>query len=129
MIVVDSSVWIAQLRGLQTPAVVRLEKVVEGDDILVGDIVLLEILQGARDDTHVARIARAMRQFPIVSMSNEALAVEAARLYRLLRDRGVTVRKTADMIIGTFCVANGHALLHDDRDFDPMERHLGLLVV
>jgi hypothetical protein len=129
MIVVDSSVWIARLRGLQTPAVLRFDTILNNDGILVGDVVLLEILQGARDDAHAARIARQMRRFPIVAMSNEAHAVEAARLYRRLRDRGVTVRKAIDMIIGAFCIVNGYALLHDDRDFEPMERHLGLQVV
>ena len=70
-----------------------------------------------------------MRRFPIVAMASGALAVEAARFYRLLRDRGVTVRKTVDMIIATFCIVNGYALLHDDKDFDPMQRHLGLMLV
>lgn len=129
MIVVDSSVWIALLRGVQTEAVVRLETIVGDSDILVGDIVLLEILQGARDDVIAARIARQMKRFPVVAMVDEALAIEAARFYRLLRARGVTVRKTIDMIIGTFCIVNGHALLHDDRDFDPLQRYLGLTVV
>jgi predicted nucleic acid-binding protein len=129
MIVVDSSVWIAELRGLPTAAVARLERLVDEDDILVGDLVLLEVLQGARDDAHAAAIARQMRRFPIAAMSSPALAVEAARFYRILRDRGVTVRKTIDMIIGGFCICNGHALLHDDRDFDAMQRYLGLRVV
>jgi predicted nucleic acid-binding protein len=62
-------------------------------------------------------------------MSSEALAIEAARGNRLLRDRGVTLRKTIDLIIGAFCIAHGHALLHDDRDFDPMARFLGLKIV
>jgi predicted nucleic acid-binding protein len=129
MIVVDSSVWIARLRGLDTAAVARLAWIVEDGDVLVGDIVLLEILQGARDDAHAARLTREMRRFSIVPMSNERLAVEAARFYRILRDRGVTVRKTIDVIIGAFCIVNRHALLHDDRDFAPMERFLGLEVV
>ena len=129
MIVVDSSVWIARLRGLQTPAVARLEQIADTDDIIVGDVILLEILQGARDDAHAARLARQMRQFQILAMSNEALSIQGARDYRKLRDRGVTVRKTIDLIIGAFCIANGCALLHDDRDFEPMERYLGLQVV
>jgi predicted nucleic acid-binding protein len=86
-------------------------------------------LQGARDDAHAARIEREMWRFPIAAMSSAVLAVDAARFYRQLRDRGVTVRKTIDIIIGGFCIANGHALLHDDRDFDAMQRYLGLQVV
>ena len=131
MIVVDSSVWIAQLRAQATPAALRLRAIVEEDDdrILVGDLILLEVLQGARDEAHAARIERNLRSYPIAPMLDEAIAVEAARNYRVLRARGVTVRKTIDLIIGTFCQVGGHALLHDDRDFDPMAAHLGLLVV
>jgi predicted nucleic acid-binding protein len=129
MIVVDSSVWISRLRGLRSPAVISFETQLDDEDILVGDLVLLEVLQGARDDAHATTIARQMRRFPVVTMSNETLAIEAARFYRLLRVRGVTVRKTIDMIVGAFCIVHGYALLHEDRDFDPMERHLGLIVV
>jgi predicted nucleic acid-binding protein len=131
VIVVDSSVWIANLRGQDSHAVRRLRALVETDDdqLLVGDLILLEVLQGARDDAHAARIERALRRFPVAPMLNEVIAVSAAAGYRLLRARGVTVRKTIDMIIGTFCVAGGHALLHEDRDFDPMERHLGLRAI
>ncbi len=67
-----------------------------------------------------------MRSFEVVPMLDDALAVEAAVNYRLLRQRGFTVRKTIDLIIGTFCIERGHELLHDDRDFDPMVRYLGL---
>lgn len=131
MIVVDSSVWIGILRGLDTPAVHGLREIVEADDdqILVGDLILLEVLQGARDEGHAVRIERNLRRHPIAPMLNETVAVEAARNYRLLRARGITVRKTIDMIIGTFCVTGDHLLLHDDRDFDPMTEHLGLRVV
>ncbi len=131
MIVVDSSVWIAQLRGQATAPVQRLRALVaDADDrVLIGDLILLEILQGARDDAHAARIERALRAFAIAPMLDPTIAVQAARNYRLLRARGITVRKTIDMIIGTFCLVGGHALLHDDRDFDPMAEHLGLRIV
>lgn len=131
MIVVDSSVWIAQLRGQATAPVQRLRALVAEDDdqVLIGDLILLEVLQGARDDAHAARIERALRAFAIAPMLDPTIAVQAARNYRLLRARGITIRKTIDMIIGTFCLLGGHALLHDDRDFDPMAEHLGLRIV
>lgn len=129
MIVVDSSVWIAHLRNVRSPAVNKLRAIDDTQDILVGDIVLLEVLQGARDDAHAEAIERNLRQFMITGMTNDALAVSAARNYRRLRDQGVTVRKTIDMIIGTYCIEQGHGLLHDDRDFDPMAQYLGLNVV
>jgi predicted nucleic acid-binding protein len=126
MIVVDSSVWIANLRSLGTEPVRKLRSISDPDDILVGDLVLLEVLQGARDEAHAERIERHLRQFRIESMLDEQLAVRAARNYRSMRKLGVAVRKTVDLIIGTFCAERDHMLLHDDRDFDPMVQHLGV---
>lgn len=126
MIVVDSSVWIANLRNSDTGAVRRLRAIDDLDQILIGDLILFEVLQGARDESHAQRIEQSMRRFPVVSMLDPDLAVQAAANYRLLRMRGATMRKTIDLIIGSFCLHHGHALLQDDRDFMPMSEHLGL---
>jgi predicted nucleic acid-binding protein len=128
VILVDSSVWIAHLRGSLTPATAKLEAAVTFEPILVGDLILLEILQGARDEPHAARIERGLRRFQIVPLLDADLAPRAARNYRRLRDMGITIRKTNDIIIGTFCIERGCLLLHDDRDFVAMEEHLGLVV-
>ena len=129
MILVDSSVWIAHLRGRQTAATAKLRDAVIREPLLIGDLILLEILQGARDEAHAARIEQGLRQYIVVPLLDGDLAPRAARNYRKLRGLGITVRKTADIIIGTFCIEHGHALLHDDRDFEAMEAHLGLRVV
>ncbi len=129
MILVDSSVWIARLRGQVTPATAKLAAAVMREPLLVGDLILLEVLQGARDEAHASRIERSLRQFHVASLLDAELAACAARNYRRMRSRGVTVRKTADLIIGTFCIERGHRLMHEDRDFAPMEEHLGLMVV
>lgn len=126
MILVDSSVWIDQLRGRNTPATEKLQRAAADEPLLIGDLILLEILQGAKDDSHAAEIERALRQYAIVPLLGADLAVRAARNYRRLRELGITIRKTADIIIGTYCIEHRHALLHDDRDFLPMEQHLGL---
>jgi predicted nucleic acid-binding protein len=126
VIVVDSSVWIANLRNTDTDAVRRLRASDDDDQIIVGDVILLEVLQGARDDLQALRIERSLRRFDVVTMLDGALAVRAAGNYRQLRARGITVRKTVDLINGTFCIERDHRLLHDDRDFDPMVEHLGL---
>jgi predicted nucleic acid-binding protein len=126
VILVDSSVWIAHLRGRNTAATTKLQAAAVREPLLVGDIILLEILQGARDDLHAARIERDLRRYAVVALLDDALAVSAARNYRKLRNLGVTIRKTADIIIGTFCIEHGHVLLHDDHDFAPMEKYLGL---
>ena len=107
----------------------RLKAVARREPLLVGDLILLEVLQGARDEGHAQRIERGLRRFDIVPLLDADLAPQAARNYRRLRDMGITVRKIADVIIGTYCIERRCALLHDDRDFDPMERHLGLVVV
>jgi predicted nucleic acid-binding protein len=129
VILVDSSVWIAHLHGHRNLATDKLEEAVAREPLLIGDLILLEILQGARDDAHATRIERGLRQYAIVPLLNADLAPRAARNYRKLRELGITIRKTADIIIGTFCIEHRHALLHDDRDFAPMEEHLGLKVV
>jgi predicted nucleic acid-binding protein len=126
MILVDSSVWIAHLRGQSTRATARLREAASQEPLLVGDIIMLEVLQGARDEVHAARIEGGLRRFVLVSLLDADLAPRAARHYRTLRGLGMTVRKTADLIIATFCIEKRHALLHDDRDFLPMEHHLGL---
>ena len=129
MILVDTSVWIAHLRGLQTQATAKLEAAAAQEPLLIGDLILVEVLQGARDEAHAARIERGLRQYVIVPLLEADLAPRVARNYRTLRDLGVTIRKTADLIIGTFCIQHHYRLLHDDRDFSLMEQHLGLTVL
>jgi predicted nucleic acid-binding protein len=127
MMLVDSSVWIAHLRGSLTPGTAKLEAAANREPILVGDLILLEVLQGARDEPHAARIERGLRRFDVVPLLDADLARRAARNYRRLRDMGITIRKTNDIIIGTFCIERGCSLLHDDREFTLMEQHLGLV--
>jgi predicted nucleic acid-binding protein len=129
MILVDSSVWISLFRQEDTAAVRKLADLASSGVIIVGDLVLLELLQGARDEARAALMERYLRAFPLVSMMSVDLAVAAAQNYRTLRRLGITTRKTVDLIIGTFCIEQGHTLLYQDRDFDPMVRHLGLRVV
>lgn len=129
MIVVDSSVWIANLRNIDTASVRMLRAMKEDDDVIVGDLVMLEVLQGARNEEHAARIERDLRRFRIVEMMDTDVALRAARNYRYLCRLGVSVRKTIDMIIATFCIEGGHQLLHRDRDFSHFEIHLGLQVL
>ena len=127
MIVVDSSVWIDFLRGRQSREVQRLLELLGDEDIIVGDLMLCEILQGVESERAATEVETLLRNFEIVTMAGEAIAVLAARNYRSLRRRGITIRKTMDLLIGTWCIENGRPLLHSDRDFHPMARHLGLI--
>ncbi len=129
MIVVDSSVWIAQLRNSRSRAVRALRDLQYLDEILIGDVILLAVLQGARSEQHAAEIETNLRQFRLERMLDDELAVRAARHYRTLRERGTTIYKTIGLIIATFCIERGHQLLHEDRDFDRIAAHLNLRTV
>lgn len=129
MIVVDSSVWIDFFKGNPTPAVTKLSELLRVERLLVGDVILCEVLKGARTPAHAHKLEQKMRKCTVAPMLDANLAVIAARHYRELRSKGITVRKTIDLIIGSYCIANRHTLLHADRDFDPMEELLGLKVV
>ena len=129
MIVVDSSVWIARLRDEKNvPAVAKLDTISPGE-ILLGDLVMLEILQGARDDDHAVRLERVIQPFRRARMLDEGVARAASRHFRHLRGHGVTVRKTTDLIIASFCIINRYSLLHIDRDFDQIAKHLPLTII
>lgn len=126
MIVVDSSVWIDYFNATANAASDRLDQMLGSEPILLGDLILAEVLQGFRSDADYRTARAAMAAFPVEPMVGPARAVRAADNYRRLRSRGVTVRKTIDLLIGTFCIENSHALLFTDRDFEPMVTHLGL---
>ena len=129
MIVVDTSVWIDFFTGRETPAARRLGGLLGRERVLVGDIILLEVLQGFRHDAHLRCAVTLLRREPVVVMLGEARAMAAAARYRRLRARGVTIRKTADLVIGSWCIDEGVPLLHVDRDFDLLVEHEGLVGV
>ena len=129
MIVADTSVWIDALRGRDTRETRLLRAAVEDDVLLLGDLVLCELLLGVPDEVRAAALERDLREHRIASMASPELAAAAARNYRRLRALGVTVSGLVDLLIGTFCIAGGHALLHSDRDFLPMQKHLGLRAI
>jgi len=129
MILVDSSVWIDFFNGVESPQVAVLDASLGEVPILVGDLIMTEVLQGFRKTRDFNAAKTALEQFEYRDMLGRDIAVQSAENYRLLWRSGITPRKTIDVIIATFCVQNGIALLHGDRDFDPMEKILGLSVV
>lgn len=129
MILVDTSVWIDHLNDNRTDEVETLRGLVGLAPLLVGDLILCEVLQGLRSDREAATVEQALRRFDLVALATPDLAVQAAANYRFLRGKGITIRKTIDLLIATFCIENNHTLLHADRDFDPFQMHLGLQVI
>lgn len=126
MILVDSSVWIDWFRGTPSPAADRLDALLGTADLVVGDLILTEVLQGFGDDGDFARAQAALAQFPLISIAGPDVALAAAQNFRRLRRLGLTVRKTIDTLIATRCLVDGLALLYSDRDFDPFVAHLDL---
>ena len=129
MILVDTSVWIDYFNGNDTAETSILDALLDREPILLGDLILVEVLQGFRSEAEFNRAARMLALLECRELVGREVALRSALNYRALRARGVTVRKTIDVIIGTWCILNHHQVLHSDRDFDPMERHLGLQVV
>jgi hypothetical protein len=129
VVLVDTSAWIDFLNGAPTPVAERLDRLLGERLVVVGDLVLAELLQGFASEEEAALVRRSLEPLPFAELVGKEIAVAAAANFRLLRMRGVTVRKTIDLLIGTFCIGNDLELLHADRDFDVLQEHLGLRVV
>ena len=129
MILVDSSVWIDYFNGKETRETDLLDDLLGVEPLLIGDLILIEVLQGFRDDRDYRRAKAALDRLIFESMLGREMALLSAQNYRKLRAAGVTVRKTIDVIIATFCLRGRHRLLHNDRDFVLMQDHLGLQIM
>jgi len=129
MILVDSSVWIAFFNGAKIWQAELLDELLNREPILIGDLILTEVLQGFRLDRDFKKAKEFMDTLQFCNMAGYDNAIKAAQNYRSLRKKGVTVRKTIDVIIGTYCIENKIMLLHDDQDFIPLEKHLELKAV
>lgn len=129
MILVDSSVWIDFFRGTQSPQVDQLDALLGKEQLVIGDLILAEVLQGFGSERDFNQARKTLDAFSVVELGGKVIAVQAARNFRALRALGITVRKTIDTIIATRCIESGYTLLHGDRDFDAFAMHLGLRVL
>lgn len=127
MILVDSSVWIDVLANRDSPQTRIFDRLLRDEMIVgVGDLIATEVLQGTRSDRDFRDTLATFLRFPFVTIVDSAVSIDAARHYRSLRAKGITVRKTVDTLIATRCIADNIPLLYRDRDFDPFVAHLGL---
>jgi predicted nucleic acid-binding protein len=126
---VDTTVWIDYLQGIQNPETNWLDAELDHHRLALTDIIMCEVLQGLSSDDSAKEVEDLLLTFEVFETGGIVLPREAARNYRALRKRGHTVRKTIDCLIATFCLREGHSLLHRDRDFDPFEKFLELSVI
>ncbi|MCT0216872.1 PIN domain nuclease [Synechococcus sp. CS-1330] len=127
MIVVDSSVWIDFFNGVSTPEVDRLDALLGVTPLAIGDLILVEVMQGFRNERDVATARQLFRSLALLPLLGGSNPWKAAENYRQLRRKGITVRKTIDGIIATACIEANLPLLFSDRDFQPYVEHLGLV--
>jgi predicted nucleic acid-binding protein len=128
-LVADTSVWVDYFKNVDSAAAGFLETAIAAKRVIVPDLVLLETLRGAPSEAAASKIEVALSKFEIVTLGGSELAVSAAKNYRILRAKGVTIRGSIGLLIGTWCIANDMPLLQSDREFTPMEQHLGLKCV
>ena len=126
MIVVDSSVWIDYFTGNDSPEADHLDSLLGQELIAISDLVLTEVLQGFRADKDFREARDLLLSFHVVNMLDTTIALKSAANFRALRKLGLTVRKTVDSIIATYCIENRLPLLHSDKDFQPFHKHLNL---
>lgn len=129
MILVDSSVWIDYFRGKPSPHTDKLDALLGSEPLAIGDLILTEVLQGFGPEREFNRAQRLLTSLLVVDIGGKEVAILAAKNYRKLRGAGITVRKTIDTVIATRCIVSDYSLLHNDRDFDAFEAHLGLRCV
>jgi predicted nucleic acid-binding protein len=128
MIVVDTSAWIDYFRGIVAPHTDTLDVVLETNRIIIGDLIIAELLQGFKTNKEYIQVKNLIETLEYRDLVGKDIALKTADNFRSLRSKGIIIRKTIDVIIATFCMENGFELIHNDRDFDPIEKHLGLKV-
>jgi predicted nucleic acid-binding protein len=129
VIVVDTSVWIDYFNGVAAPHTAVLDELLGERVLATGDLIIAELLQGFDHDAAAKRAMTLLEPLEFFEMVGRDVAIQSAANYRRLRRRGITVRKTMDMLIGTFCLMRDYEILHNNRDFDVLSRYLGLKTV
>src|SRR6266446_1843884 len=129
MVLADTSVWIDYFNGVSNWQTERLDLLLDTEPVALGDLILTEVLQGFRNDPDFRKAQAFLAELPFCELGGYAVCLQAARNYRALRAKGMTVHKTIDVIIATACIKWDFELLHSDRDFDVLQKILGLQVV
>jgi len=126
MILVDSSVWIDYFNGIENEQTDKLDSTLGLEEVAIGDLILTEVLQGFKVDKEYRIAKEVLTSLTIFELLGVELALKSANNFRKLRKKGITIRKTADVIIATYCIENKIPLLFTDKDFLPFVKHLSL---
>jgi predicted nucleic acid-binding protein len=129
VILADTSIWIDFINGKITPETNILDKALADGNVIIGDLILLEVLQGIRNDNEYKKTLKALETLDSFELFGKTMVLDCAENFRKLRKKGQTIRKTADLIIATFCIKNKIPLLYSDRGFIPFSEYLGLVSV
>jgi len=129
MVIVDTSAWIEYLNGTDSSVVAKVDQCLEQDLVAIGDLIYCEIMQGIRSTRQRSQVSSLLLALPQFDMVGFSIAEKSAANYRLIRSKGITVRKTIDVLIGTFCTEHGFQIVHNDSDFDLMAKHIGLDII
>jgi predicted nucleic acid-binding protein len=129
MVLIDTSVWIDYFNGVSNWQTERLDLLLDSEPVALGDLILTEVLQGFRREADFRKAQTFFAGLAFYGLGGYEICLQAARHYRVLRAKGATVHKTIDVIIATACIAWDFELLHNDRDFDPLQKFLGLRTV
>ena len=129
MIIVDTSAWAEYFMGGIPLVVDKVDQCLEQDFVGIGDLVYCEVMQGIRSPRERSQVSALLLSMPQFDMVGFSIAEKSADNYRLLRSKGITVRKTIDVVTGTFCAEHGFPIIHNDSDFDLMAGLIGLEMV
>ncbi len=128
MIFLDSTVLIDYFIGNETWQVKTLDSILGKELVVIGDYVLVEVLQSFKNDKEFQKAKTILQLFPCYDIGGKKMAIQSANNYRYLRKKGITIRKTIDTMIATFCIVNDFILLHNDKDFEAFEKFFNLKV-
>ena len=130
MILADTSVWIDYFKGVDSKHTNILDNCIQNEIVIIADLIMIEILQGIplAQNKIYDDFKQELEKFECYSLLEKNITLQTIYNYRYLRSNGITIRKTIDVIIGTLCIENKFEIIHNDRDFDPMEELIGLKV-
>lgn len=129
MILIDTSAWIDFFNGNINPTTDLVDALLDSEQVIIGDLIYCELLQGFKADDQFNDVRELLQNLIHVELVGFRIAEKAARNYRQLRKQGITIRKTMDILIATFCIENNVPIIHKDRDFDLMVEPLGLVIL